>query len=151
MLGTAIVPLIYLFVTKQNIWMIVPAQILSGVVWAGADITGLNLLLDFTHKKRRAFEIAEYQIFTIFPIIIASILGGIIADNVVFILSGIPLVFALTIVLRVASALMVLKIKEPRVKKEYPLSYVFREMTIHPIKGLEQRVRFVVSRFASLR
>ena len=151
MLGTAVVPLIYLFVTKQNIWMIVPAQILSGIVWAGADITCLNLLLDFTNKKRRAFEVAEYQIFTTFPIIIASVLGGIIADNFVFILSGIPLVFAITIVLRVLSSLMVLKLKEPRVKKDYPLSYVFREMTVHPIKGFEQRVRFVVSRFASLK
>ena len=151
MLGTAIVPVIYIFTTRANIWLIVPAQIISGIVWAGADITGLNLLLDFTERKKRAMQIAEYQILTTIPVIIASIAGGIIADNVVWLLSGIPFVFAVSAALRALSSLAVLKLKEPRVKRKYPVLYVFKEMTLHPIKGFEQRLRFVVGRFASLR
>ncbi|MBW2968834.1 MFS transporter, partial [Candidatus Woesearchaeota archaeon] len=114
-LGTAIVPFLYLFITEKTLWLIVPAQIISGIAWAGVNLTIFNLLLDFTNPKTRATEIAQHNIVTAFPLIIAPIAGGILADHIKhFIMAGIPFVFLVSSILRLASAWLMHHIKEPR-------------------------------------
>ncbi len=143
MFGTALIPLIYLFITRQNLWLIVPAQILSGLVWAGADLAIFNLLLDLSPQKR-AVNVAVYSTITAIPMIIAPIIGGFIADNAAFFLSGIPFVFAIAVFLRSISSLFMFSIREPRAKEEHSVGEVFlRMISIHPIKGIENRIRAV--------
>ncbi|MBW3014701.1 MFS transporter, partial [Candidatus Woesearchaeota archaeon] len=86
--GTALVPFLFLFATKEAIWMVYVAQIVSGIVWAGVDLSVFNLVLDFSHQHRTV-KVAKYVMLTSIPLILAPIAGGLIADKLVFILSGI--------------------------------------------------------------
>lgn len=145
-IGTAMVPLLYLFITPKTLWILIPAQIISGIAWAGADISIFNLLLDFTEPKKRAVQVANYTMITCIPVIFAPIIGGILADNIkYFILAGIPFVFLISTILRLVSAGFMMSIKEPRAQKEYKLMFVLRRaVAIHPEKYAENFVHTVV-------
>lgn len=147
-IGTAMVPLLYLFVGPKTLWLLVPAQIISGIAWAGADISMFNLLLDFTEPKKRAVQVANYSMITSVPLIFAPIIGGILADNIkYFVLAGIPFVFFVSTVLRLVSALFMMRIKEPRAQKEYKLWFVLRRaVAVHPEKYAESFVHTVVKK-----
>lgn len=137
-MATAFVPLAFFFINKENIWLIIPAQIVSGLAWAGVDLSVFNLLLDKSNIDRRGIDIAEYNTITSVPMIIGPIVGGYIADNIVFIVSGIPLLFLIAFVLRLISSFTLFYITETRVKKSYQLRIVFRHLVaIHPLKELE--------------
>jgi MFS family permease len=147
MLGTAIVPIIYLLVTKQTLWLVVPAQIISGIVWAGTELSTWNLLLDLTKREKRAMQIAEYNILTSIPMIIAPVAGGLIADNISLVLAGIPLIFAMSGILRGASSLLLIRIHETRAGKEHAVSEVISHvLTIHPFHGAERAIKIVVKK-----
>jgi MFS family permease len=147
MLGTALVPLAFLFTTKETIWLLIPAQIISGVFWAGMDLTIWNLLLDLTRADKRALQVAEFNFMTSVPMVISPMIGGLIADNVTFVLTGIPLVLAIATVLRALPAILLVRIREPRVKQEHPIGEVFSHvLTVHPFHGMEHAVKVVVKR-----
>jgi MFS family permease len=148
MLGTAIVPLAFLFITPEALWLIIPAQILSGVFWAGMDLTTWNLLLDLTNKEKRALQVAEFNFLTSIPMVLSPIIGGLIADNVTAVaLTGIPLLFAIAVLLRAVPAFFLARLSETRVKKEHPIGEVFAHvLTIHPFNGMEHAVKVVVKR-----
>lgn len=146
-LGTALVPLLFLFTTKETLWMIIPAQIISGMFWAGVDLASFNLLLDFSNPKKRAVQIAEFSIITSIPLIIAPILGGYIVDNASFIWTGIPAVFVITMGLRAISPLLLIGVKEPRIPHSYPLLQLFREtLSVLPLSGLNHRMKIALKR-----
>lgn len=148
MFGTALVPLIYLFVGAKTLWLIIPAQIISGIAWAGVDLSLFNLLLDFTEPKRRATEIAQHNMIVSIPLIIAPIFGGILADNIQHcILKGIPFVFFVSVILRLISAGLMYSIKEPRAKRDYKIWFVFkRAIAIHPERFAEHLVNGIVEK-----
>ncbi len=147
MLGTALVPLLFVFVTKQTLWLIIPAQIISGIVWAGTELSTWNLLLDLTKRNQRALQVAEYNLLNSIPMIVAPVIGGLIADNVTIILTGIPLVFVLASILRAMTALWLTRIHETRVGAEQPLRDVFAHVvTVHPFHGIEHAIKIVVKR-----
>ncbi|MBW2973108.1 MFS transporter [Candidatus Woesearchaeota archaeon] len=140
MFGVALVPILFFFVTPQTIWLIFVAQIVSGIFWAGVEISTFNLLLDFSHQHRTV-KVAKYVMLTSIPLIIAPIAGGFVADKAVFILSGIPLIFIISALLRAASALFMFSIKEPRIKKKQKIGHILHELaTIHPIQGIGHTV-----------
>ncbi len=126
--ATAFVPLFFLFVTHKTLFLAFPILILSGAAWAGVDLSVLNLLLDYADKRKTAIQIAEYNFFVSIPLVIAPIVGGFIADNVVFVLAGIPLVFAISFILRALATLFFMSLPEMHTKKEYSLGIVFHEM-----------------------
>jgi MFS family permease len=120
--------------------MLIPAQIISGIVWAGYDVTIFNMFLDVTSPDKRAVQTATYSIITSVPLAIAPVLGGFIADNVVIGLAGIPLVFAISMVMRFFAPMLLLKIPERRVKHEYPLREVLMHaIEMHPSQGIQHR------------
>lgn len=134
--GTAIVPFVFLFATKETIWLIFAAQIISGLAWSGVELSTFNLLLDMSHQHRTV-KVAKYTMLTSIPLILAPIIGGLVADKLVFILSGIPLVFAISFLLRAISAVLMSAIKEPRVKERHNLGEIITEIAIiHPIQGI---------------
>ncbi len=147
--GTVLVPLLWLFVTKQTLWLIIPVQIFSGLVWSAADISRFNLLLGLADPRKRAMQVAEYNIYCSIPLIIAPLIGGWITENVTLILAGIPLLFVISSILRLISTLFLFKIQEPRPHKEYPLVYIFKEaMHFHPNRGIVHGIH-IVKRVAS--
>ncbi len=147
-IGTALVPLFYLFITAKTLWLIIPAQIISGIAWAGVNLTTFNLLLDFTNPKTRATEIAQHNMVIAFPLIIAPIAGGILADHIRhFIIAGIPFVFLVSAILRLVSAWLMHHITEPRAKREYKIWVVFKRATaVHPEKFAEDLVSGIVQK-----
>ncbi|MBI4145168.1 MFS transporter [Candidatus Woesearchaeota archaeon] len=144
-IGTALVPLTFLFVTRDTLWLLWFAQVLSGIVWAGYDVAVFNVFLDLTTPSKRAIQTATYSIITGVPLIIAPILGGFIADNVTLVLTGIPLVFAVSAVLRLLSSLFLVGIREHRVKHDYPLAEVlWHAFELHPSRGIQHRWHGIV-------
>jgi MFS family permease len=143
-MGTALIPLVWLAVTKQSLWLIIPVQILSGIVWSAADISRFNLLLALADPRKRAMQVAEYNLYCSVPLIIAPILGGYMTEHVTWILAGIPLIFVVSGILRFLSTLLLFKIQEPRAKREYPLVFVFKEaMHFHPGRGIVHGIHIV--------
>jgi MFS family permease len=146
-IGTALVPLAFIFVTKETLWLIIPAQIISGIVWAGTDLSTWNLLLDLTKREKRAMQVAEYNFLTSIPMVIAPVIGGLVADNLALGLSGIPLVFAFAFALRAIPGFLLLRIHETRTGAEKPIGEVFAHvLTIHPFHGMERAVKIVTKR-----
>lgn len=136
-IGAALIPLAFLMITASNLWLLIPVQILSGIVWSAADLSRFNLVLDFSDPKKRAMQIAEYNLYSSIPLVIAPLIGGWVIDNVTIILAGIPLIFVLSGVLRFLSALMLMRVPEPRANKEYSAVFVFKEaLHFHPNKGV---------------
>lgn len=147
LLGTALVPLTFIFVTKETLWLLIPVQILSGIAWAGHDLSTWNLLLDLTRRDRRAMQVAEYNLLTNIPMVVSPIIGGLIADKLVFVLSGIPLVFAIAAVIRATAGLLLMRVHEERTGAERPLGEVFAHvLTVHPFHGIERVIRIVIKR-----
>ncbi len=143
-LGSAFVPLVYLAVTAENLWLLIPIQIFSGVTWAAADLSRFNLLLGLSNTKKRAMQIAEYNLYASVPLVAAPLIGGWITDNVTFILAGIPLIFVISGILRFITALMLIRIPEPRAKHEYSPFFVFKEaLHLHPNKGIVHSLQIV--------
>lgn len=143
--GTALVPLAFMFITPATKWLLIPAELLSGFVWSGVDLSTFNLLLDLTDHEKRAAQAAGYNVVTSIPLMLSPIVGGLFADKANLILAGIPLVFAMSFVLRALSALFLVKLKEPRVKSSRaPLTHVFKEaLTIHSVRGVQTGIKVI--------
>ncbi|MFC1775051.1 MFS transporter [Nanoarchaeota archaeon] len=147
--GTALVPLLFFFITPSTLWILPIAFIASGFFWAGADLTTINMLLDFTNRRDRAFQVSAYTFYTALPIVIAPIIGGWIADSSGLVilgiaLTGIPLVFIISTILRASTPLLLFTVPEVRVKQKYPLTTVFMKVIeIHPERGIINMVRYV--------
>ena len=147
--GTALIPFSYLFITQQNLWLLIPAQILSGLCWGGVELTTFNLLLDLTDREDRPFQVAEFQTLTSIPLVASPIIGGLLADNVRFIgLGGIPIVFALSAVLRACSVFFLVNIPERRGPVSVPVWVVAKEfMSVfgpHSVHGHLKAVKRLV-------
>lgn len=143
-IGTALVPLIFLTVTKTNIWLIIPAQIFSGMVWSAADISRYNLMIRTSDPRKRAMQIAEYNLYGSIAMIIGPIVGGWLTEYSIWLLTGIPLIFVISSVLRFLTSLLLFRVAEPSVKQEYSLIYVFKEaMHFHPNKGIQYGLHIV--------
>jgi MFS family permease len=146
-MGTSLSPLMFIFVTPETLWLIWPAQIINGIVWAGYDVTFFNMFLDVTTPEKRAVQTATFKIVTGVPLVIGPILGGFMADNLTFMLTGIPLVFAISSILRFGSSFFLIGMHESRAKKEYALSEVFvHAFEFHPSKGFEHVIGGVKKR-----
>lgn len=139
--GVAIHPILYLFVQPGMHWAIILLQLYSGFAWAALEVSHFNLLMGVTDPKRRAMQIAEYNLYTDIPMVIAPILGGWLSDNVVIVLAGIPLVFVISAVLRALSAAFLFKLEEPRVSGNHSAIEVLKEaFSFHPTHGITHTI-----------
>lgn len=117
-IGTAIVPFFFLFIHPSTLWLIIPAQILSGLVWAGTELSTLNMLFNYTQDKHRPLQVAEFRIITAIPPIIAPLLGGLVADKGALVLAGIPLVFAISALMRLLASSLFAQLPRERSKRD---------------------------------
>lgn len=139
--GTSLVPLLFLFINKTNTVWIILIFLISGISWAAFDLSSFNLLLDLTDKKRRTVQIAEYHMITSIPLIISPLISGFVSMHVNFILKGIPLIFALSFILRISSLFFLYPLTEPRIKNNYSVrDFLVTALTFHPIRSLESGI-----------
>lgn len=147
MVGIAFVPLMYVFVTQQPYWIFL-ISIFAGVVWAGADIAHFNMLLDLSKPDTRAVMAAEFNTLVSIPMAVAPFLGGLLADNAFVFLSGIPLVFVISFIIRLFSVVPMMHLHEPRIHKESSVLEVIREVVIgYPSRGFSHSWR-IFSKYA---
>jgi len=150
--GAAFVPFLYIFINQQNLLMLIPVQILSGVAWAGVGLVTFNMFLDVSDRKKLVTQTANYNIIATLPMVIAPIIGGLVAQNLSFIIPGIPLVFLLSSILRFSSLALLKDLKESHVKRMYSTEHAFRVfVSIHPVKGLVHEIRTVEKRMLGKR
>ncbi len=113
----AFVPFIYYFITPSTLWLLFPAQILSGLTLAAMNVVLSNLQLDLGPDGDRALNMAQYDMSVALPLAAAPLLGGWIVEHVsVAGLGGIPLIFLLSTGALFISLLFFIPIPEPRVK-----------------------------------
>ncbi len=150
--GAAFVPFFFIFVNPGNLIYLVAVQILSGVAWAGIGLATFNMFLDTSDSNKRVMQTADYNLITTVPMIAAPILGGYVAESYTFILSGLPLIFLISAILRLSSLPLLGRIKEKHVEQDYASAYAFRVfVSIHPVKGLAHEIRVIdkeIKRFA---
>lgn len=148
--GASLTPLLYLlFVTPSTIWVLIPISFISGFAWGGYNLTKGNLLLDATDEGDREVSVAMYRTLTSIPMFIAPLIGGFIADNFSFLFSGIPLIFAISFILRISSVFFLLKIPETRVDKRARFGRVvgeFFHLPLHTLNHSLLRRHFVIAR-----
>ncbi|MEK6874685.1 MAG: MFS transporter [Nanoarchaeota archaeon] len=148
--ATALVPLAFYAMTPQRLWLLIPVHVFSGIAWAGFDIAMFNMMLDFSIAKRHV-QVAEFQMVAALAIIISPIIGGWIADSVSWLITGIPLLFVIGAVIRLASLFFLWKLPESRVLRKFSSIDLFREaITFHPIEGTIHITRNVIRRVRSL-
>ncbi|PIN80263.1 hypothetical protein COV11_04415 [Candidatus Woesearchaeota archaeon CG10_big_fil_rev_8_21_14_0_10_30_7] len=133
LVGAASTPLLYLlFIHPSTVWMLIPVSIINGFTWGGYNLTRRNLLLDVTSTGDREIQIAEYRTLTAFPMFIAPLIGGLIADKLTFVLSGLPLLFAIAFILRALSGLLIFRVTDMRVRSEKSTVKIFEEFLHFP-------------------
>lgn len=133
-------PILWLFATPQNYYIILVINFISGICWPGIDLTTLNLSVWLAPEKNRSIYIANFSLITsIFGTILAFICGGAFMQiskpffdriNLNFILSqklnGFHVLFVITALIR----LMALTVFHPKIKEEnaQPARTVLKDM-----------------------
>lgn len=119
-----LIPLIWLFPTREFIWPIYIDPILSGISWTGFNLAAFTFPIDASPKDLRGFYIAMFGIFVGLGYLLSSILGGILAQ----IFSGfhynfyginfinLHLLFIASFILRAFSTIKLRNLKEPQEK-----------------------------------
>ena len=131
-MGTSLVTLLWFTITPDRLWLVWPAQIVAGISWAAVEPALFNILLDKTNAEYRPLQTAQYRIFTATAQAVGPVVGGMIADGPGFLMmSGIPLVLMLSTLLRAGSGMLFVQMHEPRLRKQYSMRYVFRQMAPH--------------------
>jgi len=144
LVGTALVPLFFIFITPSTLWLIIPAQIISGLAWAGTELSMINLLFAYTVASKRPMMVAEYRIINAVPQIIAPLIGGLVADKGLLILTGIPLVFAISGVMRFMVVGLFAQLPDRRVKKSVSVKdFIHSAFDITEHRGEQHRVHAV--------
>jgi len=113
--GIAFMPIIWVF--GDSLWYLCALQILSGIFWAGFELSWFNFMMDSTTKNNRAQFFTLQQLLCNLAMVFGSLLGGVIIYNQapgrlpyheVFILSAtLRLLLAVSIVLFIKEVRMV--------------------------------------------
>lgn len=119
-----LIPLIWLFPTKEFIWPIYIDPILSGICWTGFNLAAFTFPIDASPKDLRGFYIAMFGIFVGLGYLLSSILGGLLAQifssfhyNFFGInLINLHLLFIASFILRTFSTIKLRNLKEPEEK-----------------------------------
>ncbi|MBK8049918.1 MAG: MFS transporter [Anaerolineales bacterium] len=94
-----VLPVLWAFYTDP--YQVVINNLFGGFLWAGYNLANFNLLLQLTPHRQRAHAVALYQTAVFSSAVIGPLIGGYIADNVifqaVFVLSGLGRLIAMFI------------------------------------------------------
>lgn len=119
-----LIPIIWIFPTKEFTWPVYIDPFISGICWTGFNLAAFTFPIDASPKDLRGFYIAMFGIFVGLGYLISSIIGGILAQ----IFSGfhfsifglnlmnLHLLFLASFLLRLFSTFKLRNLKEPEEK-----------------------------------
>jgi MFS family permease len=143
----AVVPAFYLVSTAENAyWIILSVQLMSGAAWAGLSLAAANLLLRLAPREKNSTYLSTFGALSGAGTALAPILSGIVSQAAAgwqVDIGGLHLyhfkfMFVVSLVARVASIFLLVRIPEPN---ERSAGEVVRALgswrTVWSISGLE--------------
>jgi len=135
---TPLIPLFWLF--SGNFYYLLIVGAFSGAAWAGFNLSASNFIFDSVQPENRIRCISYHKFFEGIALFIGAVLGGFLINYVpawIFI-SGIPIVFLVSGILRLIASLILLPtLKEARlIEMGVGHSFFKRYITIRPSEGL---------------
>ena len=134
---TPLIPILWLFST--NFYYLMAAEALSGISWAGFNLSASNFIFDAVKPENRVRCIAYYKFFEGIAIFFGVVIGGFLINSLppwIF-ASSIPIVFLISGILRlIISVIHLPKLNEARLI-ELDIGHTFfkRFLTIRPSEG----------------
>jgi len=114
-------------------------EMLSGVVWAGFNLSTSSFLFDATNKEERIKHIAYYNFLVGIAIFLGAVLGGVLINiGPIWGVSAIPFIYLISGILRLlATSIMIKKVHEARmVEVHVPgRSFFHRVISVPPHFG----------------
>ena len=133
----AATPIPWMIITSPA--LLIFAEIISGVGWAGQRIATLNLILKTTPAEEKARFVAYYNFFQGMAVFLGAMTGAFLAgvfQNTGFFLAGLPAVFAISAVLRFAAvAFLAPRIKEEESKGFESKTFLLKTVTVYPMRS----------------
>lgn len=122
--GIAVIPMLWLIPRQGHLNILIFESIYSGFLWAGFNLAAFNIPIANSPQKGRTTYLAMFSVITGLAFFAASLIGGLLAQNwrdfswIVGnqVVINYHLVFALSGILRLLSAFLVLSFKEPEEK-----------------------------------
>jgi MFS family permease len=123
--GISIIPLIWLFPRAGHLWLLIPEDIYSGMLWTGFTLAAFNIPIANSPKESRTRYLAMFSVVTGLGFFVSSLIGGIIAQNLNQVrwqignqtIINYHIMFIITAVLRFAAAFLSLSFHEPNEKQ----------------------------------
>lgn len=130
--GVAIVPLIWLLPRADWLWILAFESIYTGALWAGFNLAAFNMPIANSPRENRPSYLAVFSVVTGFGFFIASLVGGVLAEMWYLfhfqvgpqIIVNYHLLFVISSLLRIISAVLILKFHEPH-EKSIPVMVQF--------------------------
>lgn len=135
------VPLFWLFVsTPLHVAFV---NLFSAFAWSGFDLVTFNFLIAAVPSERRPQYIANHRLVKGLAVVAGALFGAFLVqqyESVALLgFAGMKLVFAVSLVLRLASLLLLAAVKEADIREHeiVPVRYVFwRAAAVEPARGL---------------
>ena len=126
------IPLLWLF--TENFYYLLGIEVISGIVWAGFNLTTANYVFDLVGSKNRMAYNAYYGGLTTFAVFLGALVGSGLHGVAAWIgMHDITLLFSISFLLRFAVVLFFLTtLKEMREVEGYHFMY---ELAIRPVQG----------------
>lgn len=143
----ALTPLIWLFVTTPA--GVVLAEGYSGFAMAGFDLVAFNFILAVTPAEKRASYVANHAFFKGLAVVAGAFIGGIAAQQFassrLFWLTGLQIIFLLSLALRLLSLALIPKLKDAAVRESdvVPVRYIlWQAVAVEPVRGLAHTLSY---------
>ena len=135
---TPLIPFLWLF--SKNFYYLAIVEAISGMAWAGFNLSSSNFIFDAVKPENRVRCIAYYKFFEGIAVFLGALLGGFLISNIpawIFI-SSIPLIFLISGILRLLISVVLLPtLKEARlIELGIGHSFFKKYLTIRPSEGL---------------
>jgi MFS family permease len=123
MLTSLLIPLVpLLWAINNNLYFLIPVQLLSGFAWAGFNLASINFLYDATTAEERVACISCFNVANGLALSLGAFIGGYLATHLpLFHNSSILTLFILSGLLRALVTAVMLRFKEVRHIKEINL------------------------------
>jgi MFS family permease len=123
--GIALIPLIWLFPRPGFLWILALEAVYSGILWTGFNLAAFTVPIANSPRRARTTYLAVFSVVTGIAFFVASLAGGTLAETWRFVhwqvgkqtIVNYQLLFAISAVLRLAAASLVLTFHEPGEKK----------------------------------
>lgn len=77
-----LVPLIWLIITPQSLWLVLVSNFFSGLFWAPIDITQQNFYMGASSSRNRGMYMAVFfAVFNLFGVALSNVLGGVLVQE----------------------------------------------------------------------